>query len=265
MKAAWLTDIHLEFLDAVAVSRFARKLRDASPDVVLISGDIAQASSIAAHLSTLAREVTRPIYFVLGNHDFYHGSIADVRTRIGRLCGQSDSLHWLNKAGPVQLAPGTCLVGHDGWGDGRLGDFHGSRVCLNDFLLINELALHRREDLLPRINRLGDEAAEHFRRVLPEALTKADHVVVLTHVPPFVESSWYDGRPCDSEWLPFFACKAVGDVLSDFMRRYPTRRMTVLSGHTHGGGTAAILPNLTTVTGPAEYGNPVIQNVYDWR
>jgi 3',5'-cyclic-AMP phosphodiesterase len=37
------------------------------------------------------------------------------------------------------LTPNTALVGHDGWGDGRLGDLNWSGVILNDFLLIEEL------------------------------------------------------------------------------------------------------------------------------
>ena len=264
MKAAWLTDIHLDFLDAAAVSRFARKVRDASPDIVLISGDIAQAPSIAEHLSNLASEVMRPIYFVLGNHDFYHGSVVDVRMRVRDLSAQSNGLHWMNDAGVVQLTPRTCLVGHDGWGDGRIGDFHSSAVRLNDFLLIEELVGLRREDLLPKLNHLGDEAAMHFRLLLPQALDEAEHVVVLTHVPPFLESAWYAGRYCDADWLPFFCCQAVGHVLAEFMGRHTTRRMTVLCGHTHGGGTSQILPNLVTVTGPAQYGGPVIQDLFEW-
>lgn len=264
MKAAWLTDVHLEFLDAAGVARFARVVRDAAPDVVLISGDIGQARSVAAYLEELGQVVAKPIYFVLGNHDFYHGSIADVRARVRSLCARSNGLHWLNDAGVVRLTPSTCLVGHDGWGDGRLGDFRGSGVYLNDFLLIGELTGLGREELLASLNRLGDEAAEHFRRVLPEALDAAGHVVVLTHVPPFVESSWHEGRPSDPDWLPFFSCKAVGDVLHEFMSEYPTRRMTVLCGHTHGGGIAQVLPNLVTVTGSAEYGSPVVQEVFDW-
>ena len=265
MTAAWLTDIHLDFLDTADLLRFARKVRAAAPDAVLISGDSAQAPSVARHLRNLAREIARPIYFVLGNHDYYHGSIEEARADVRQLCKQSEGLCWLSEAEPVRLAPGTCLVGHDGWGDGRLGDFHGSRVRLNDFVLIEELAGCHGAELLTRLNCLGDEAAEHFRRVLPAALAAAGHVVVLTHVPPFRASAWYGGRPSDSNWLPFFACKAVGDVLLDFMRRHPAHRMTVLCGHTHGSGISEILPNLITITGPAEYGNPAIQDIFEWE
>ena len=264
MKAIWINDIHLEFLNDRQTSRFLGDLNDRDADCILVGGDIAQAPSVTGYLMQMETALCRPIYFVLGNHDFYHGSVADVRTRISDLTRVSRGLLWLNESGVTKLAEKTILVGHDGWGDGRLGDFHKSHVQLNDFLLIQELADLSRSDLLREIRVLGDEAAAHFRAVLPEALLLAEHTVVLTHVPPFLQAAWHDGKPCDSDWLPFFACKAAGDVLEDAMRKHPEKRMTVLCGHTHGGGTAQILPNLITYTGPARYGHPVVQDVFVW-
>jgi hypothetical protein len=80
-----------------------------------------------------------PIYFVLGNHDFYHGSIAAVRQAVARQSAASRWLHWLPISGVVPLTATTALVGHDSWADGRLGDFLGSEVLLNDYVLIAEL------------------------------------------------------------------------------------------------------------------------------
>ena len=264
MKTIWLTDIHLEFLDGRGFGRFMKELRDSNGDAILISGDIAQAPNVGDYLSTIAQTLAIPIYFVLGNHDFYRGSISGVRTMATRLSNGSSHLHWLNVCGTVYLNSTTCLVGHDGWGDARLGDFHNSRVMLNDFHLISELTGLSRGELLHILHRLGDEAAEHLRKVLPEAFEAAEHVVVLTHVPPFLEAAWYDGQYCDPDWLPFFSCKAVGDLLYEVMQKHQDKRMTVLCGHTHGGGTSQILPNLVTLTGPAEYGHPVIQEIFEW-
>jgi Icc protein len=39
------------------------------------------------------------------------------------------------------------------------------------------------------------------------------------------------------------------------------RRAAVFCGHTHGEGTAHILPNLVVHTGGADYGKPVVQKV----
>lgn len=265
MKTIWLTDIHLEFLDNTGFNRFMQELCDKNADAILISGDIAQALTIEKHLLKMDQSLPLPIYFVLGNHDYYHGSISGVRSAVKRMSNESSRLNWLNVSGAVYLSPKTCLVGHDGWCDARLGDYYHSSVMLNDFLLISELSGLSRDKLLQRLNRLGDEAAEHFKKVLPEALKSAEHIVVLTHVPPFLEAAWYNGKYCEPDWLPFFSCKVVGDILIETMKKHQDKRMTVLCGHTHGGGSSQVLPNLMAFTGQARYGHPVIQEIFEWN
>jgi hypothetical protein len=87
--------------------------------------------------------------------------------------------------------------------------------------------------------------------------------IVATHVPPFREAAWYQGRPLADDYLPFFSCKAAGDVLLNVAGSHPACRIVVLCGHTHGGGEVQVLENLRVVTGPAEYGRPEIQQVID--
>ena len=264
MKTIWLTDIHLEFVTDSEFGCLLRDLRDQNADAVLISGDIAQAPTVADYLLKIGQTLAIPIYFVLGNHDFYHGSISQVRETVTRLTCELPQLYWLNRYESIRLSSRTSLVGHDGWSDARFGDYHNSPVRLNDFHLISELTDLSREECLQELHRLGDEAADHFRIVLPEAFRTAEHVVVLTHVPPFIEACWYNGKHSDPNWLPFFSCKAVGDVLSDIMRELYNKRMTVLCGHTHGGGRSQILPNLLVLTGPAKYRYPAIQEIFEW-
>jgi len=153
------------------------------------------------------------------------------------------------------------LVGHDSWADGRFGGFDGSSVELNDFRCIKELKTWNRNERLEAMQELADEAVKHFRKALPRALKKHRHIIVVTHVPPFKEACWYNGHPSGEEWLPFFSCKAVGDVFREVMGQYPESEMTVLCGHTHGLGECQILPNLTVYAGQAEYGEPEIQKV----
>ena len=261
MQAAWLTDIHLNFLDSNRRTRFLGRVAEASPDIVLLGGDTGEADSVITFLEQMERLLARPVYFVLGNHDFYGGSIASVRRQVESLTRDSPCLFWLNRERHVSLTPRTALVGHDSWADGRLGDFFGSTVELNDFHLIEELAGCPKPDRLRKIQALADEAAEHLRRTLPEALRAHEEVILLTHVPPFREAAWHQGRPSGEEWLPFFCCGAVGEVLKSSMRDHPDRKLTVLCGHTHGAGTCRILPNLSVRTGGAAYGSPEIQTV----
>lgn len=240
---------------------FCRRIADAKPDAVLVGGDIGEAPNVAAYLQTLAERLARPIYFVLGNHDFYHGSIVQVRQAMAALTRQSEWLRYLPECGVVELTEYTGLIGHDAWGDGRIGDYASSRVRLNDYRLIKGLTGFDKATLLHQLHALGDEAAEYLRGVLPLALAQFQRVLVLLHVPPFREACWHRGHISDEDWLPHFTCKAVGDVLYRAMSARPDRQMTVLCGHTHGAGTAQILPNLEVKTGGAEYGRPNLQEL----
>jgi 3',5'-cyclic AMP phosphodiesterase CpdA len=260
---AWVTDPHLNFLDPPEVEAFLRSVANLPADGLLLTGDIGEAGSVTAFLKLLDARLGRPVYFVLGNHDFYRGSIAGVREQVAALCRARRNLCWLPRAGVIPLTESTALVGHDGWGDGRYGDYWGLRVRLNDWAFIAEFAGLDEGARLAELQRLGDEAAAHFQAVVPEALANFRHVVVLTHVPPFREACWHEGHISDDDYLPHFACKAAGDVLVELMRAHPDQQMTVLCGHTHGAGEAQVLPNLRVLTGGAEYGKPKVQQVLE--
>ena len=260
-RLAWVTDIHLDFMEPEQIRTFCRKITEHCPDALLIGGDIGTATSISSYLMMLENELSCPIYFVLGNHDYYHGSIKGVRDEMETNYQQSDQLNWLPLTGVVGLTEQTCLIGHDGWGDGRLGDYRNSTVMLNDYLLIQELAGLAANKRLTVLKKLGDEAAAYIRIQLQSALKHYQKVIVLTHVPPFKEACWYQGEVADDNWLPHFSCKAVGEVLEEVMLQHMDRVMTVLCGHTHNSGVAEILPNLVVKTGAAAYGKPQLQEL----
>lgn len=262
-RLAWITDPHLNFLDDEDVDAFCASLAETEADAFAITGDIGEAPDVPVYLNALGDHVERPVYFVLGNHDFYRGSFASVREKMPGLCEACPNLHWMPAAGVVPLTVKACLVGHDGWADGRHGDFHTSRVQLNDWEYIADFPPVGGRTRLAKLNALGDEAAAHFRVVLPDALARFEHVYVLTHVPPFPEGCTWQGKITNDEWLPHVCCKAVGDVLREAMAARPDRRMTVLCGHTHQPADAQVLPNLRVITGGAEYYKPRLQRVLD--
>jgi len=70
MRLAWLTDIHLKFLAHDFRQGFLEAVRDRA-DSVFISGDIGESHTIEALLGEMEATIQKPIYFVLGNHDFY--------------------------------------------------------------------------------------------------------------------------------------------------------------------------------------------------
>lgn len=264
MRLAWLTDLHLNFVSRGNVKVLIQAVAAEKPDAVLLGGDIGEASSVADFLEMLARAWQVPIYFVLGNRDFYYGSIQQVHAEIDALVQRVPTLTYLSGAQPILLPGGTLLVGADGWGDGGYGDAAGTHVRLNDFMLIEEVqATPPGVEQRALMAELGRRSAVQLQNSLLAGIGRAERVVCLTHVPPFCEATWHDGKISDDAWLPWFACRATGEVLRETMAAHPGKQMLVLCGHTHSAGQCQVLPNLRVLTGGAEYHRPWLQQIID--
>lgn len=260
MKLTWLTDIHLNFVDRSAVEGLCTAIHTSGTEAVLITGDIATSTRLCSSLKFIADNLKRPIYFVLGNHDYYGSSIRKVNAEVAYVAEKHPNLIWLSRSEVVELLPDTCLIGHEGLVDGRLGDPEGSQVELNDYVHIEELRQPTKNRRLEVQGMLGDEAARHLYKQLAAA-SKYKKIIVALHVPPFAEACWHLGELTTDEYLPHFACKATGMVLKNFMKKNPKLSMTVYCGHTHSSGYAEILPNMCVFTAAAEYRFPCIADI----
>lgn len=275
MRLLWCTDIHLDFaLDAQRLA-FYEQVDGANADLVVVTGDIANGTT-TKYLTEMADAIRASVTFVLGNHDFYGGApIAQVRAHAGkRFHARCD---YLSAAPPIALNEHFALVGVDGWIDGRFGDWNKSDVWLSDYTDIADLrdvqtgpvlgpnlALALRKLLLlKKLQDLAQDEADALARKLREAQKTHANIVVATHVPPFVEASWYNKRPSDWNYLPHFTSKVVGDAIVQFVEEFPNVRVLVLCGHTHGEGVGQPHPRITTWTGHAEYRFPEVQTVLE--
>lgn len=263
MRLGWLTDLHLNFVHSLKRSAFYAHLREEKLDAVLLGGDIGEADSVTELLAEMANGLRIPIYFVLGNHDFYGGSIGAVREAVAREAAVSPWLHWLPASG-VDPPDRQCHVGRPRFlGRRSPRRLLRSEVALNDYFLITELRSLQKQERYAKLNALGAEAAEFLEYRVLEALPRCQNVIVLTHVPPFRESCRHEGQISTGDFLPHFACRAVGERLASIMRAHPDRNMVVLCGHTHSPGFARILDNLVVLTGGAQYGVPALQQVLE--
>jgi len=61
---AWLTDLHLNFLNDKQVETFCAALARTEADCFAISGDFGEAPSIERYLRLLDKSLDRPLYFV---------------------------------------------------------------------------------------------------------------------------------------------------------------------------------------------------------
>ncbi len=260
-KMLWTTDIHLNFLKNKGLEFFIKEIQNESPDILLIGGDIGEAQSVSSYLQKLDQSIECPIYFVLGNHDYYRGSSSKVNEDVRHISNSSKKLFFLDTIPFVELTKEVALVGHSGWADGKFGDYSGSEVMLNDYVLINEFIGLNKNQRLNKLNELGNEAASKIEQKLIATFNHYKKVLCLTHVPPFRESCWHEGKISDDNYLPHFSCKSVGNVMKKIMQSKPDCYLEVLCGHTHSSGNAQILNNLNVITGKATYGKPEIQKI----
>lgn len=266
----YLSDIHLNFLsdtdNRVILNHVVANC--APGDTVVITGDIAEAPTVVDFMTTWKTRLEAKdikLRFVLGNHDYYHGSVDQLRADMKQVLPEN----WLGNCDVVELSEKTALVGHDGWYDGLYADYLKSRLDMSDYYLIKEISgfAYNRPQRHKILQRLATEAATHILTCGRKALEdKYEKVFIATHVPPWKEASWFKGKPSDNDWLPHFSSKIMGDAIILLGKQFPNKKITVLCGHTHVGESnnhiCNPLPNIECHTAAAEYRYPKISDIF---
>jgi len=287
IKAAWMTDIHLNFLAENFRQSFYRELNNGI-DIALITGDIAESPSVVKILEEMHKSFKKPIYFVLGNHDFYEGSVAQTREDLRKMCKSNGFfLNYLTQESAIRFGK-TILVGVDGFADSREGNYYASSVKMNDHMFIEDYR-NQAEDMNPRsvyydnsirakiaakMKELADADAKTLETQIRGALgpTKGldgdiipniNRCIVLTHIPPFKENALYRGEPSDDDHLPFYVSKATGDVLLKCAKDWPHVQFDVFCGHSHCSALYKHTPNLIVECSGADYMSPQIQKIIE--
>ena len=238
-------------------------VEELDPEALLVTGDISEAEDVVFQLNRLTESIQKQIFFVLGNHDFYQSSIAKTRRSVIDAARENGLFHYLTDCQPVSLSDSVELVGEDGWGDATQGDYDQSPIRLNDFARIEDFYLHEPSRWKALLKEQGGFSAKRLQQKLDAVSSETKQILVATHVPPFCESCWYEGRTTDDNWAPFFVCGQVGDVLLEYARQHPDQQLTVLCGHTHHGGIANMRDNLVVHTGAAIYGQPSVEGLIE--
>jgi predicted phosphodiesterase len=263
MKLDWITDPHVNHLKgAPELIKFADRLHARKSDGLLITGDIGESHNICDLLTILSGAYQRPIYFVLGNHDYYGDWMAATHEKVQAVCGcvPEGILNWLPMSGPIQLTEDTTIIGHGGFYDGQCGEGAGTEMGMYDFKLkggipdLAEALMYGTHQLFDKLLQLGTTCANFLEHQIHEAVQdKTRRVLILTHVPPFHEASHFRGRPSDKRSAPFYVNKSMGDMLRRVTAEYPHVTFDVYAGHTHGKRHYQAEENLNVFVGSARY------------
>ncbi len=263
LKICWISDTHLDVPSELARKTFYEKIYQSQADAIFLTGDIADGLTLTHRLKELLSYCNKNIYFVLGNHDYFHREVNSVCEEVRALCQQHIKLVWMNEVDHVLLDDNVALLGVDGWADGRYGDYENSFLSLLDSRYIADyvVALQQgRDSLLKKMQWYADQDGKLLENKL-NSVTDCEKIIVLTHVPPFPQSSWHHNQPSDDNALPYFASKATGDVLRNFALQHPNIQLQVYCGHSHCYQRYQATQNLIVETADAKTGEPAISDV----
>ena len=263
-KLIWVTDIHLNFLSLESRVEFYTLIKKQKPDYVLITGDISEADVLNKHLVEMYASVKRPIYFVLGNHDYYNGSWeeVDLNAKAAFSRDQERGVYYL-PTNPQEITT-TALIGINNWYDcksGRIGF-----VGLNDWNYIKEYLGTKNMAEICKVSLQRCKAAIKDLQNQIESIaasTTVNRIIIAMHVPPFKQLSMFEGKRSSPYYLPFFSSATTGRALKKLAKAYPHITFDVYCGHTHSKAEYHPLKNLHCYCGASEYGAPSIAGIIE--
>jgi predicted phosphohydrolase len=252
---------------------FCSILKKNNPDAVLLSGDISLSQYLGKHLLALENRLEMPVFFVLGNHDFWGSSIEKVRKNVTTLSSKSRYLRYLSSIPYIPLSPSTVIIGHDGWYDGLNGNPAHSKFVMNDWNLISDFATlknhcnlgHDLQAILNVARKHAVTAARHIALGINSSLQqhKPNKIIVATHVPPFVNPLDFHRSVSAGDLYPWYSSKIMGDMLLTAAKHNPHVQFKVFCGHIHTNYEGYVTPNLLLRSGKSEYSEPTVQGFYD--
>lgn len=275
MRLAWLTDIHLDCVEDLQATVNSLANATAHVDGVILSGDISVSHSLMYHLDVLEAAFNKPIYFVLGNHDYYYSDILRVRKEVISECQDKRHCKYLGGLPFVMLSPTIALIGSDGWYDAYNGDASKSQFIMSDWLNIGDFkpaitnvssGKQMNMNYIMQVSReICKASVAHIARGINAIASNVNDVLIVTHVPPF-EQAYTNGKykniPNDHV-TPWYTSRMMGEMLMSASKTYPHVQFTILSGHTHSEYQGDITPNLRIKVGKSSYGTPQVVGYID--
>ncbi len=173
MKIQLLSDLHHEYhTDEVP------PIAESAADVVILAGDIDVGTAGISWAVAESERLAKPLIYVAGNHEYYHGDIAALDELRAAAAG-SDAVHFLERDAVV--IDGVRFLGCTLWTNfGAGGDPGAAMARARDFMSDHVLIRNGRKPFLPQ------DALEIHRRSrawLEERLAQPHEgpTVVVTH------------------------------------------------------------------------------------
>jgi predicted phosphodiesterase len=274
MRLAVANDTHFHHCQdkSKAMRKFVHQLNKVEVDALLFTGDISDGDTWTRVLPIIRKWLGKPVYYVLGNHDFYHWGWRDAWMAGVKLNAEDPELIHLASYGALLLDERVGIVGSSsvacltaGTGPLKTGMWEN----ISDFKHISELSCRagNPSEMIAYQTARAIDDEEMLVADLNELVEgrKPKRIIVATHVAPFEWSALWRGQPTDPQMLPFYVSLYLGRAIEEFAKEYPETEFICLHGHTHGSfrGRHPEFDNIMVMAGEAQYGRPSFQMVLD--
>ena len=170
----WLTDLHLDMVEDKELQVFYRSLKNHPSKGIFITGDIADGENFPKFLEEIQAISKKPLYFVLGNHDYYGNTLQDTFKKASLLSKANKEIHFLPDASC--LLDDFALIGINNFNDGEGHDFEKSEIWLRDYNEIEDFKVLSPKDLKDKLTTLGKISCLEVEKKILEAFKKKDIV-----------------------------------------------------------------------------------------
>ena len=227
----WLSDLHVDRLAPSAINSLIGRILAANSDGIWITGDIGEPPTNWNFLKALAAQCRVPIYFVLGNHDYYGQSIEISRVHANDISTLYSHVHYLTLQTPILLKNHVLLIGMDAWAN--TGEVGLTQLTWDSEAII-DLKANNRTLLKSIMNDLAEQDANLLLAKCRQGITQnITEVRVLTHIPPFIPPTDLAlPKPLQQNRSVFYSC-ALNRAITILNDEYPHIYFYFHSGHVH--------------------------------
>lgn len=252
-KFLWYSDLHLNSAFPWAKLKMCRSINKENPAGLFITGDISNGLFLQYDLGQLAKHISCPIYFTLGNHDGFWTGFERSHKVVRKLCEKYSHLHWLDESPVLELDEDVAVIGERGWYDISLGDPKFIKYTFDWMFTPDFLELGSMEARYEKFKEIATISAQNIEVKLIEALEKYKTVYLLTHFPIFAEATSDQESLFGKFWLPYNINFRLGETVKKIMKDRKKQNLFVLAGHVHERIVAHISRNITAFTANASY------------
>lgn len=242
MRALWLTDLHVNRLDQEQYNQLLNRIKISDAEAIWLTGDIGDPPLNWTFLEDLFCIFNKPIYFVLGNHDYYHQQVDATRQKARDFSQSYPNAYYLaTEAGFVWEE--QFILGVGGWantGNIPIKEKTWDSDAIDDLLRLNNFQLQT------KLNELAESDAQTLLLKCAAGITdKIKKVTIFTHVPPTdAMHGKYSIKPLQDNRTIYYS-SALSAAFKSLLQDYPDIEFQVYSGHLHQSQVYKINDRLT--------------------